>query len=124
MSAFEDRLAELLAQEQARIDEVVAEVRAAGLNAIAAFAKLAGQIAAGQVLVPQGDIKPAVAELAKRMDDSIAETVAALTVAEPVPTTPAHMRVPGLSPESQAIFEGMAGRQQFDHDAIAANMRV
>ena len=120
MSAFEDRLAELLAQEQARIDEVVADVRAAAMRAVEAFEKLAGQIAAGLILTPQVDMKAVIASKAKEMDDAI---IAAVT-AEPVPTTPAHMRVPGLSPESLAIFEGMAGRQQFDHDAIAANMRV
>lgn len=112
MSAFEDRLAELLAEEKTRIEEAVALVQRAADAWVQAFREQAEKM-----------VKDPKSQYAFMPTPVPAVEVTPIPANDPVEETPAHMRVPE---SAQASIVGMVGRQwrAGDEDAINANMKI
>lgn len=109
MSAFEDRLAELLAEEKSRIEEAVALVQRAADAWVQAFREQAEKMAKEPPKAP-----PLV---------TLTPIIGVNILPEPKDETPSHMRVPETA---QAVINGMVGRQwrAGDEDAINQNMKI
>lgn len=114
MSAFEDRLAELLVSEKDRIEEAVAMVQRAADAWVQAFREQAEKM-----------VKDPKSQYAFMPTPVPAVEVTPIPANDPVEETPAHMRVPD-SVLAQASIVGMVGRQwrAGDEDAINANMKM
>lgn len=112
MSAFEDRLAELLAEEKARIEQAVALVQRAADAWVQAFREQAEKM-----------VKDPKSQYAFMPTPVTAVEVTPIPANDPDEETPPHMRVPETA---QAVINGMVGRQwrAGDEDAINANMKI